>query len=316
MCVVRTEQLRALTVIAETSSLRAAAARLGISQSSLSTSIQRLEAELGVTLLGRTRTGTTLTEAGRAALAPIRDVCRAEDDLRRVLSEYGDGRPELVRVAAVTSAVNTVLPVALHDVLDDARLEVQVRIGGSDDVIGQVLDDSADLGLIVCEPGVRPPTSGVRSETLLSARVGVAMPVGHRLARADSVTLGDLHGERMIDFRAGYLMHQVGRRMAAQTTARAVSHVESTPEAVRLVSAGVGMCFVPRFSVAAGDRVEWRELTDSAERIDLVLVSPARIRASIGLARLTDRIRWHSRRLHGVRPETGGSAKTAVRDTV
>ncbi|MGW0036358.1 LysR family transcriptional regulator [Gordonia sp. NPDC003376] len=312
----RTEQLRALLVIAEMSSLRAAAERLGVSQSSLSTSVQRLEAELGVTLLGRSRTGTTLTEAGRVALESVREVCRAEDDLRRVLREYTDGVPALVRVAAVTSAVNTVLPDALHDVLDDAGLEVQVRIGGSDDVITQVLDDGADLGVIACEPDVRPPLSGIVSETLLSAPVGIAMPVGHRLAGTGSVALADLRGERMIDFRPGYLMHQVGRRLAAKTTARVVSHVESTPEAVRMVSAGVGMCFVPRFSITAGEQVEWRALTDSGERIDLVLVRPARLRPSTGPARLADRIRWHSRRFHDVHLDTGGSANTAVRDTV
>lgn len=314
MTAVRTDQLRALLVIAETSSLRVAAARLGCSQSSLSASVQRLEAELGITLLERSRTGTTLRPAAVAALDPIRDICRAEDTLRQVLNSFAERGPELVRVAAVTSAVNTVLPDSLHDLLQDANIEVQVRIGGSDEVIEQLRENRADLGLTVCESGDGQFAHGLRSETLLSAPVGVAMPIGHRLAAADSVALEQLRGERMISFRSGYLMHQVARRLSSGTAARVVSLVESTPEAVRLVSAGVGMCFVPSFSIAAGEAVEWRALADADEHIDLVLVRPVRSRHSAPVSRLESRIRWHSERLRVT--HNGGSAKTAVRETV
>ena len=58
-------QLEYFREIATTGSINEAARRLNMSQPPLSYQMKQLEAELNVTLFERTRTGVTLTEAGK-----------------------------------------------------------------------------------------------------------------------------------------------------------------------------------------------------------------------------------------------------------
>ncbi|KQW54016.1 LysR family transcriptional regulator [Variovorax sp. Root411] len=63
--------LRAFLVVARERSFTRAAAQLGITQPSLSNTIKRLEAQLGVRLLARTTRGVAPTEAGESLLARL-----------------------------------------------------------------------------------------------------------------------------------------------------------------------------------------------------------------------------------------------------
>lgn len=315
MGVVRTEQVRAVLAIAETASFRAAAIRLGMSQSALSATVRRLEDELGVTLLTRSHDGTHLSPAGTAALRAMRAICAADEDLRATVRAYAAGGTELIRVAAVTAAINTVLPGCLNDLVVDPGVEVQVRIGGSGDVIDQIRSGRADLGLITLEHGAHP-VDGVRMHTLLSSPMGVVVPAGHRLAAQPEVRVIDLAGERVVNFRAGYMMHRVATGLLDVTDVRVVSHVESTPDAVRLVAAGMGVCLLPGFSVAERDPVVWREFVGVDAPITLALVVAADATPTDRVRRLGLEIR---RRSASSDPHGGhqpASANTTVRVTV
>ncbi|MFW0786258.1 LysR family transcriptional regulator [Gordonia sp. CPCC 206044] len=307
----RTEQVHAVLAIAETSSFRAAASRLGVSQSALSGSVRRLEDELGVALLLRSHEGTTLSPAGAAALSALRAVGAADLELRSALQSFAAGQTvELVRLAAVTAAINTVLPDCLKEFVVDPAVEVQVRIGGAGDVIDKVRNAEADLGVITLEQGAER-IAGLRVQTLLTADMGVAMPADHPLMGRSELRVADLAGERVVNFRDGYMMHGVAARLLDPTEVRVVSHVESTPDAVRLVAAGMGVCLLPEFSVAERDGVRWRRLGDVDEPIELALVTAVGGNPTPRVLRLASQIRRHSRVHHNA-----ASANTAVRVTV
>src|SRR3546814_308453 len=86
--------------VAETGSLTAAARRLGIAKTMVSTHMQRLEAELGVGLLTRTTRKVSLTEAGQRFYATSRLALR---DIDHAVTEitYGASVPSgTLRVTA------------------------------------------------------------------------------------------------------------------------------------------------------------------------------------------------------------------------
>ncbi|ETW98783.1 MAG: hypothetical protein ETSY2_42220 [Candidatus Entotheonella gemina] len=66
--IVQLTHLHYFRVIAQCGNLTHAARQLGVQQSTLSVAVQRLEAEMGTTLLLRDRSGVTLTSTGRSLL--------------------------------------------------------------------------------------------------------------------------------------------------------------------------------------------------------------------------------------------------------
>jgi DNA-binding transcriptional LysR family regulator len=86
------EEMRALCALAEAGSVQKASDRLHLTQSAVSRQIQRLEEELGTTLLDRRNKPPTLTPAGRLVLERGRQILAAVDDLR--LASANGGEPE------------------------------------------------------------------------------------------------------------------------------------------------------------------------------------------------------------------------------
>ena len=77
----RVEHVRAFVALAEELNFHRAAARVFVSQPTLTAQIAQLERSLGASLFDRGPAGTHLTPAGRTLLPVARDVLRAVDDL-------------------------------------------------------------------------------------------------------------------------------------------------------------------------------------------------------------------------------------------
>ncbi|WP_280194690.1 LysR family transcriptional regulator, partial [Nocardia farcinica] len=82
-----------LVSVADTGSLGAAARRHGISQPAASMRISALERRLRLRLLDRGPTGSVLTEAGRVAVEPAREVRAAARSLTATRTARGLDRP-------------------------------------------------------------------------------------------------------------------------------------------------------------------------------------------------------------------------------
>ena len=74
-----TRLLRYFAAVAEEGTLTRAAQRLYVSQPALTKQIRQLEAQLGVTLFVRSRSGMTPTEAGRVLAAQVPALLRQWD---------------------------------------------------------------------------------------------------------------------------------------------------------------------------------------------------------------------------------------------
>jgi DNA-binding transcriptional LysR family regulator len=107
---IRLSQLRALLTVAETGSFSQAGLQLGVSQSAISHAIATLEAELGMGLLFRTRTGAVLTPEGKHLLPLAKTVLdnlgALGDQVNRLKGLEGGE----LRIAAFRSAAAHLLP--------------------------------------------------------------------------------------------------------------------------------------------------------------------------------------------------------------
>ena len=106
-------RLRALIELAETGSVRAAAARLVVTESSVSSAISLLAAEVGVPLVTRDGRGVRLTAAGERYAGYARRILGLHAEA--IAAARGEADPEAgtIRLAAVTTAGEHLIPALL-----------------------------------------------------------------------------------------------------------------------------------------------------------------------------------------------------------
>jgi len=137
--------LNAFLTVAEEQSFTRAAAKLGTSQSSLSHTIRRLEARLGVRLLTRTTRSVAPTEAGERLLGTLRP---ALDSIGAELASLNDLREKpagTIRITTSEHAAHAVLWPALEKLLPDYP-DIYVELS-LDSGLADIVTDRFDAGI-------------------------------------------------------------------------------------------------------------------------------------------------------------------------
>lgn len=137
--------LPAFLMVAEERSFTRAAAKLGISQSSLSGSIQRLEARLGVRLLTRTTRSVSLTDAGARLLTNLTPAFEQIESELTGVREFRDKPSGNIRITTSEHAAETVLWPVLRRVLGDYP-DITVEVS-SDMGLRDIVADRFDAGI-------------------------------------------------------------------------------------------------------------------------------------------------------------------------
>jgi DNA-binding transcriptional LysR family regulator len=249
-------QLQYALAVADARSFTRAAAGQVVVQSALSQQVAKLESELGVRLFDRTTRSVTITSAGEALLPVIRRILAGVDQLAteaQAIQGTIKGRlsvgmmevpPQALDIAAIIGRFHARYP----------GVSIALRSGGSDVLVRAVRDRAVDVALVglAAEPaGRRVSVTPLLHEDLIAV-----LPPGHRLARARSVTIGELAGIPFIDFPAGYGLRaetDLGFAGVARQVAFEVTRVEQVTQFVRQ---GLGVALLPesvaRAQAAAG----------------------------------------------------------------
>lgn len=198
-------QLRYFLAVVDEGSFTAAAAAVPISQSGISTQIQKLERELGFSLIDRSARRVALTPAGarmvpyaRSAVAAVDDVTGAANDIRGLVVG-------LLRVATVTGLVWPPLFDALAAIhRQHPGIEIRLHEGNSDDLITLVRDGTADVAVAAWSDS---EPEGVQLSVVYDDELVAVVGHGHpwtaranirpaELARADLIALPPGTGAR------------------------------------------------------------------------------------------------------------------------
>lgn len=137
--------LNAFLAVAEECNFTRAAARLGTSQSSLSHTIRRLEARLGVRLLTRTTRNVSVTEAGQKLVDTLRPALESIDDQLASLSALREKPAGTIRITTSDHAARTLLWPTLKRLLPDyPDVHVELSI---DSTLTDIVSDRFDAGV-------------------------------------------------------------------------------------------------------------------------------------------------------------------------
>ncbi|WP_307660611.1 LysR family transcriptional regulator [Streptomyces sp. V1I1] len=185
-------QLEYFVAVAEEESFTRAADRVGISQSGVSAQIRQLERELGADLFERSARRVILSVAGRAAMGRARAVLAAAEGVGQAVDEVTG----LIRGRLVVGMVVGCTVTPLFDALaafhnEHPGVEISLLEDRSDRLFDAVRAGSVDLALA----GTTGPTAqDLRTLTVVSERLIVAVPPGHPLTASPRPPLRDVVG--------------------------------------------------------------------------------------------------------------------------
>jgi LysR family transcriptional regulator, transcriptional activator of nhaA len=182
--------LRLFQAVAHDGTLTAAARRLNLSPSALSSQLRTLEAALHQDLFERRGRGLVLTEAGRIALDHADAIFRTSDELVATLRHHAPGRRAL-RVGALATLSRNFQMQFLRPALGRSDVEVILRSGSQAELLQAVEALALDVVLTNLAPP-RDAASRYLIERLASqpvslighsSRIGTPAPLAELLAR-------------------------------------------------------------------------------------------------------------------------------------
>jgi DNA-binding transcriptional LysR family regulator len=243
---VELRQLEYFVAVAEERHFTRAAARMHVAQSGLSASIRSLERELGAGLFVRNTRSVELTDEGHALLTEARHtlagVAAAKDAVAAVKG--------LLRGTLAVGTLQCLGAVNLPTVLARFHaahpgVEIQLRQGGSTDLIERVRTGDLDLAF-VCTP--LDPAPAVTLTPIAEEPLVLACGPAHRLRDREAVDLTELREETFVDFHPGWVTRDVVDQAmtAARVERRVAFEVNDVHWLLDLVGNGLGVAVVPQ----------------------------------------------------------------------
>ena len=244
-------QLVCFVQAAEAGSIAGAAVRIGMGQAAVSSNLRKLEANLGTSLLERTRRGLSLTPAGETFVIDAREIVRRASLVRGDMRRYGKAVAGALRIGLPPIPAH-VIAAGLMRFASREHPDVQVAFleGYSSDVRGWLEAGSIDLGLFDGGSGRDLPFAHpVATEELLVVGSAHLVPLS-----GGDVEIGDVfdlplvlpgmpHGHRLAIER---LANEARRKL------NVVLEVDSLPALLGVLRLGECVGLLPRAALPSG----------------------------------------------------------------
>ncbi|MEV0246214.1 hydrogen peroxide-inducible genes activator [Nocardia sp. NPDC050712] len=243
-------QLRAFVAVAEYRHFGTAAARLGVSQPTLSQALAALENGLGLQLIERSTRRVLVTAEGTRLLPQAMATLEAAD--RFVASATGDGLGGTLRMGIIPTVAPYVLPALLP--------ELRRRVPG---LAPQVIEDQTARLLDGLRTGVLDvallalPTGapGLTEIALYAEEFVLVTPLGHELAGRADIAASRLNTLPLLLLDEGHCLRDQTLEFCRSTDAHPGSvgdtRAASLTTVVQCVAGGLGVTLIPEMAVAA-----------------------------------------------------------------
>jgi DNA-binding transcriptional LysR family regulator len=269
-------QLQYFVAVAERGAVSHAAQALSISQSAVTEAVKELEADLGVSLFDRHPRGLTTTHHGHQFLRHARLILGEVAQARQSFAAHR----ESLRGQLQLGVTSLVAGYVISDILSRyRRANPEVDIAAVEDS-GEYLEHlliGGELDVAVMVVGALRDRAALTVQILEVSPFRLWLPLGHRLATQDAISVADVTGEPLImlnvdemEAEAVNLLSALGQRPRVAFRTRSVEAVRS------LVATGAGVALLPdlvyRPWSLEGDRIESRDVSGALPVVQVGIV--------------------------------------------
>jgi DNA-binding transcriptional LysR family regulator len=269
-------QLQYFIAVAEEGTVSGAAQSLSISQSAVTEAIKELESDLGVTLFERHRRGLTITHKGHQFFRHANRILANVQDARRSFIDEAAAPPSVLSLGVTSLVAGYVLSdllarfrraypaVSVSAIEDNGDYLEHLLIGGELDVAVMVISNLRDR-------------NALQAEIFETSPYRLWLPLGHKLASAESIALSDIASEPLIMLSVDETEENTGKLLSALGAKPHVAFRTRSVEAVRsLVATGAGIALLPdlvyRPWSLEGDRIESRDISGTLPVVQVGMV--------------------------------------------
>lgn len=228
-----------------------AAESCNVSQPTLSVQLKKLEADLGVTLIERTKRAAMLTPIGFRVLDLADDALGAVDAIRSITAEASDPFAGQFRFGSIP----TISPFLIPDVLQALggaypRLKLIFRENITERLNEDLLNGDLDAAILATPP----ETPRLQAIPLYDEPLMVIHPIGHDISALEDLDVSDLPLDQMILLSEGHCFRDqtVDLCSLQNRTTLAETSVTSLETIISLVAAGQGISIVPALAESSG----------------------------------------------------------------
>ncbi len=235
--------LRYFSVLAQVEHYTLAAARLGISQPSLSSAIHNLENELGgVKLFEKSGRNIRLTDEGRFYQEKVDAALNELHTASLMLRDSKVSAPVVIRMGVVSGTLDGLVAQKIAEYTKkNSRIRFHLTESSAENLMDMVRQETLDMAIVDSTDRDR----SLHFRKLNQREFYVAFPVNHPLANNSVIDPSDVVREPQIVFN-----YNVGHSFKEWTTGAPADEsvlctVDTAQSALDLVAAGVGIAFIP-----------------------------------------------------------------------
>lgn len=262
-------------MVARFHSFTKAAEMMHVAQPSVSNAVQKLEQELGVSLLDRSKKQVSLTDEGRIFLQRVEDILARVEDSISEMQDYGQRRKGVVNLGIPPMIGTFLFPYIL---VNFRRRHPEIRLHiveeGSMTIWQMIENRELDLGMVI----ISEIPELLSTLPILESEMVVCLHESHPLGHREELSMEELKDEPLIMLKEGFYnrekilehFYQLGLKPNIVLSSNQLETIKS------LVSQGIGISFL------------FKEVLTSDTRITSRPLRPP-IRETIGLAWRKDR---------------------------
>jgi DNA-binding transcriptional LysR family regulator len=239
--------LRVFLTVANEKSFSRAAEKLLRTQPAISLSIQRLESELGETLIDRSAKDLLLTDAGKIVIDYARRYENLQGDLENALAELRDKSSGRLTIGANESSTLYLLDHIERYRRRYPKIKVQIRRSLSSRIPTELMDGELELGILTYDP----EDERVVTAVIYTDHLSFIVSPSHRLAKRAEVSITELGKETFIAHNVVSPNRALVIREFQRNKVPLHMDLEMpTVEAIRkMVQRDEGVAFLPRMCV-------------------------------------------------------------------